>query len=314
MSILKVGLAQITPIWLNKKKTLAKVGEYITMAATENCQLVVFGEGLLPGYPFWVSFTNGSSFNDSRQKEIFAHYLDQGVCIETGDLDNICALAKKHRIAIYLGIIERPKDRSGLSLYCSLVYINQEGHIRSVHRKLQPTFEERLVWASGDGHGLRTHDLGSFRLGGLNCWENWMPLSRAALYGMGESLHIAVWPGMLRNTEDITPFLAKEGRSFSISVSGLLRKDEIPRDIPHYDYIISSAPDILAEGGSCIAAPDGSWLLEPQLGEGLFCAELDYQFVLQERQNFDPAGHYSRPDITKVLVNRERQSIVKLTD
>ena len=107
------------------------------------------------------------------------------------------------------------------------MYINQQGEIRSVHRKLQPTYDERLTWSPGDGNGLQVHKLKAFTAGGLNCWENWMPLSRTALYGMGEDLHVAIWPGGLHNTHDLTKFIAKESRSFVISVSGILKKEDI---------------------------------------------------------------------------------------
>ena len=178
-----------------------------------------------------------------------------------------------------------------------------------------PTYEERLTWASGDGNGLRVHPLKDFTVGGLNCWENWMPLPRAALYGMGENLHIAVWPGSEVNTKDITRFIARESRSYVISVSSLMRKDDIPTNVPHLEEILKTIPDEMANGGSCIASPNGEWLIAPVLHtEGLIIATLDFNRVLEERQNFDPVGHYSRPDVTQLLVNRERQSTIKITD
>ena len=119
--------------------------------------------------------------------------MQESVDIEAGDLDSICAVAKENNIAVYLGTIEKASDRGGHSLYCSLVYIDQSGVIQSVHRKLQPTYEERLVWSPGDGNGLRVHQLEEFTVGGLNCWENWMPLSRTALYGQGENLHCLLY-------------------------------------------------------------------------------------------------------------------------
>ncbi len=315
MNILKVGLAQMAPIWLNRTETLAKIERFVLEASSQKCDLVVFGEALLPGYPFWLSITNGSTWNDKIQKEIHAHYVRNAVTIEAGDLDSLCQLAKTGNIAIYLGIVERAANRGGHSLYCSLIYINAEGILKSVHRKLQPTYEERLTWSSGDGHGLRVHPLKQFTVGGLNCWENWMPLSRTALYAMGENLHIAVWPGGIHNTHDLTRFIAKEGRSFVISVSGLMTKNDFPIDTPHLDLIVDKAPDILANGGSCIAGPDGEWIMEPMLNkEGLFTATIDVNRVLEERQNFDPTGHYSRPDVTQLTVNRQRQSVIMIND
>ena len=273
-NLLKVALAQISPVWLNKSKTLEKIKIAVSEAGDKNA-----------------------------------------VQIEKGDLGGVCKLAKEKRIAVYLGVIERAQNRGGHSVYASLVYINQDGEICSVHRKLQPTYDERLTWSPGDGHGLRVHPLKDFTVGGLNCWENWMPLSRTALYGMGEDLHIAVWPGSKRNTIDITRFAALEGRSFVISVSGLMRKQDFPVDTPHVEKILEKCPKWLADGGSCIAGPDGKWIIEPQVHEeGIYYETLNFNRVLEERQNFDPVGHYSRPDVTKLIVNRDRQSLVDTND
>ncbi len=314
-NLLKIAMAQISPVWLDKNKTIDKIKSAIIDAGKNGCDLIVFGEAILPGYPFWLSLTDGSKFNSKVQKEIHAHYINNSVQIESGDLQSICSLAKEHKIAIYLGTVERAKDRGGHSLYCSLIYIDATGEIRSIHRKLQPTYEERLTWAAGDGNGLQVHNLKQFSVGGLNCWENWMPLTRTALYGLGENLHIAVWPGSNYNTEDITKFIAKESRSFVVSVSGLMRIKDFPADTPHLDKILANAPEILANGGSCIAGPDGEWIVEPVIDkEEIIISTIDFNRVLEERQNFDPAGHYSRPDVTKLIVNRERQSVIDIVD
>ena len=311
-SQLKVALAQIAPVWLNKAETLAKIENQIRKAAKEHSELIVFGEGVLPGYPFWLALTEGATWNSKVNKELHAHYLQNAVTIEKGDLDSVCGLAKKFEIAIYLGIIERPLDRGGHSVYASLVYINTRGEIKSVHRKLQPTYDERLTWSPGDGNGLRTHSLKQFTLGGLNCWENWMPLPRASLYAQGEDLHVAVWPGSDHNTKDITRFIARESRSFVISVSALMKIEDFPQGTPHLEKIFEKAPKVLANGGSCIAGPDGEWIVKPVLNkEGNIYQTLDFNRVLEERQNFDPVGHYSRPDVTKLVVNRERQSTIE---
>lgn len=315
MSKLKVALAQISPVWLDRQATLEKVNQYVVKAAQQGCQLVTFGEALVPGYPFWIERTNGAEFNSDTQKRIQAEYAKQAVQIERGDLKVLCETAKANQIGIYLGIIERPSDRSGHSLYCSMVYINPTGNVASVHRKLMPTYEERLSWSIGDGHGLVTHGLGDFTLGGLNCWENWMPLARAALYAQGEDLHVAIWPGGLHNTFDLTPVLAKEGRSYVISVCGLMRPQDVANNLPELAPLAESEEAFFANGGSCIANPDGSWLIEPQIEqEGLFTAQLDHAFVRRERHSFDPTGHYSRPDVTQLNVDRSRQSAVKFKD
>ncbi len=314
-SKLTVAIAQIAPVWLNRDATIDKVVRAIEEASEKGASLVTFGECLLPGYPFWLDFTGGAEFNSPKHKEIHAHYLRQAVNIEQGHLDSICERAKHLRIAVVLGIAERATDRGGHSIYASLVYIDKEGLIQNVHRKLMPTYEERLTWSPGDGHGLRTFALDNFTVGALNCWENWMPLPRAALYAQGEDLHVAIWPGGEHNTHDITRFIAKEGRSFVISVSGLMRQSDFPKDTPYYQEIMDNSTPLIASGASCVAAPDGTWVLEPQIGEeGVYVVDIDHAQVLKERQNFDPVGHYSRPDVTQLHVNRERQSTAKFKD
>jgi len=312
---LKIGICQIAPVWLNKDKTLLKIIDYLQQAAYEKCEMVAFGECLLPGYPFWLELTSGAAFNSDIQKEIFAHYLEQAIEIEKGDLDPICEIAKKNDMAIYLGCLERAADRGNHSVYCTLVYINAKGIICSTHRKLMPTHEERLVWSIGDGHGLQVHPLKGFHVGGLNCWENWMPLTRSAMYAQGENVHVAVWPGNERNTKDLTRHIAIESRSFVISVSGFMKKEHIYPDVPHNKLILKNAPEVMADGGSCISGPDGSWVIEPIVGKEAFAsATINLKEVRKERQNFDPSGHYARPDVMQLQVNRSRQKLVKFKD
>lgn len=312
MTTLKVALAQISPVLLDRGKTLGKVHAAMRDAAGQGARLVAFGEALVPGYPYWPELTEGAVFESDLQKDLHALYQAQAVDIAGGHLAATCELAAELGIAVYLGCIERATDRSHHSLYASLVYIDPQGQIGSVHRKLQPTYEERLNWAPGDGHGLRVHDLHGFRVGGLNCWENWMPLPRAALYGQGENVHIAAWPGSVHNTRDITRFIAREGRSYVLSAASLMKPEWIPDTIPGAAKMKANSPEWLTNGGSCIAGPDGEWLIEPlPFEETILTAELDLNTIYRERQNFDPAGHYSRPDVTRLVVNRERQTTVK---
>ena len=312
---LRVAAAQIAPVWLNREATLDRVVEQIDAAGAQRVDLVAFGECLVPGYPFWVERTDGARFGSDLQQELFAHYVDQAVDVEAGDLDTVTEAARRTRTAVVLGILERPASR-GESVYASAVSIGPDGEIRALQRKLMPTHEERLVWATGDGNGLRTWRLGGFTVGALNCWENWMPLARASLQAQGEDLHVAIWPGNTRNTAEITRFMALEGRSFVLSVSGLMRAGDLPEDLPCIDALRDAAADMpWAAGGSCLAGPDGGWLIEPvESEEGLFVAEIDHEKVCRARHDFDPSGHYSRPDVFRLEVDRTRQRIARVTD
>ena len=314
-SHLRVAVAQLAPAFLDRAEGTRRVIAAIAEATAQKADLICFPESYLPGYPFWLSGGDGAQFDDDRNKRLFAHYSDQAVTIEDGHLTSIFEALREAKMAAWLGIVERPRDRSGHSLYCSYVYIDAQGEIQSVHRKLQPTYEERLVWSPGDGHGLVTHRIGAFTTGGLNCWENWMPLPRAALYAQGEDLHVAGWPGNLKNTEDLTPILAKEGRSYVVSVCGVMRASDVRDDMPDAAFVRGALGDMPANGGSCICAPDGSFLMAPWVGEtGVRTVEIDPARVREERQNFDPSGHYSRPDVTKLSVNRTRQTIADFYD
>lgn len=312
---LRIAGAQLAPVWLHREGTIAKVVQAIDEAAAREVELLAFPEAFVPGYPFWIEHTDGARFDSALQKSLHAHYLDQAVQIEAGHLDPVVQASARTGMTVVLGIIERPADRGGHSVYASCVTISPTQGIVTVHRKLMPTYEERLSWAPGDGHGLRTTPVKSFTLGALNCWENWLPLARAALYAQGEDLHVAIWPGSVRNTEAITRFMAREGRSYVMSVCGVLRRDQLCDHIPHVSMLRDSLPEIISEGGTAIAAPDATWLVEPTPHvEQLFIADIHHARVREERQNFDVAGHYGRPDVLQLHVNRERQASVRFTD
>lgn len=310
-STVRVGLAQFAPVWLQRAASIDKLINIIEQAAAQQVQILATGEAWLPGYPFWLSFTHASRFADRQQQRLHAHYLAQAVCIEDGDLDLVCRAVAACGVALVLGIMERPRARGRHTLYASCVCIAASGEIVSVHRKLVPTYEERLAWGQGDGHGLVVHDWCGFAVSALNCWENWMPLARQALYAQGANLHFALWPGSANNTSDSSRFVAQEGRQFVVSVSSYMTADDISTQLPLADVLREQAPAVLANGGSCVAAPDGQWLLPPQTGsEQLLVVELGLQQVLEQRQNFDASGHYARPDVFTLQLNRTRQQIL----
>jgi nitrilase len=273
--MIRIASIQIAPIFLDAQKTWKKLEDKIVEAKSNNVDLVTWGETLIPGYPQWVSPSGGAKFNDAQQKKVYAKYWQEAIKLDNSEIIiEMKTLAKKLKIMMMGGIAEK----FGGS-----------------------TYEERLVWADGDRLGLKTYDLKTIKIGGLNCWENWLPLARASLHLQEEILHVAVWPGSLRLTQDITRFIALEGRSWVASTSGLIR----PTDFSHLDEfdfpmkgIMENRTDSWQNGGSMIVDPTGKIIAGPLVDEeGILYADIDPLLAIQERQNLDISGHYSRFDI-----------------
>ena len=299
--MVRVAGIQIAPVFLNGKKTWEKLSDYIREAHDNEAKLVTWGETLIPGYPFWLGASGAAMWDNSDQKKAYRSYWREALDLKNGEIINkMKKLARELNIMLMGGVAEK---MSG-STYATLITINEEGKLINRHRKIKPTYAERLVWADGDGVGLNTVPFNGYRIGGLNCWENWIPYARASLHKQNELLHVAVWPGNIHVTKDITKFIAMEGRYWVLSVSGLIRTEDLT-DLSEEDFPVKKILNLdkkqgkfWQNGGSVIADPKGNFVNEPLIDqEGIIYADIDFLKAIEERQNFDYSGHYSRFDI-----------------
>ncbi len=291
---------QVEPVILDRARTIDRVAERTAEAAGAGAQLVVFPETFVPAYPSsaWAKALAG--WAEPGAREAFALLHRESLELPSPDADRLGAIAREHRVWLVVGVNEADPERSA-TLYNSLLYWSPEGELALHHRKLVPTNHERLVWGQGDGRGLRALETPLGRLGGLICWENYMPLARFSLYESGIEIYVAstaddgdAWQATLKH-------IALESRSFVIAPSHFQRASSYPDDFPLRTLL--EGRDLLGRGGSAILAPDGSYLAGPLYGEeGILYAELDPDVLLHARQRFDPAGHYHRPDVLRLTV------------
>lgn len=290
-----VAAVQATPAYLDREATVDIVVDHVQRAGTAGVDLIVFPESFLPGYPDWVWRREPWS-----EDEWYARFQDQAVEIPGPALEKVCAAADAAGVWVALGITER--DPSG-TLYNAVVYVDSSGRIAGLHRKLVTTGAEGLVWANGRGPMLTVVDIGGVTVGSLICWENYMPLARAALYQKG--IDVLLSPTWDNSTEWVPTLrhIAKEGRVFVVGVAAYLRGCDVPRDLPGADDLYGDGDDHLSEGNTTIVAPGGEILEGPLIGqEGTVTAVLDLDRIAVGRREFDPTGQNARPDVLALTI------------
>jgi nitrilase len=295
-----VACVQAEPAVFDREATLVKVAALTAEAAANGAELVVFPETFVSVYPSsaWAKALAG--WADPRAKAAFASLARSSVEVPGPAADRLGEIAREHGVWLVTGVNELDPARSG-TVYNALLYHAPDGSLALKHRKLVPTNHERLIWGQGDGGGLRALETPLGRMGGLICWENYMPLARFALYESGVEIYIASTADDGDAWQATLVHLARESRSFVVAPSHFQRVSAYPDDFPLAELL--EGHDVLGRGGSAILAPDGSYLAGPLYGEeGILYAQLEPSALHEERQRFDPAGHYHRPDVLRLDV------------
>jgi len=294
-SVVRVAAVQAAPVLLDREATLDRLVEWTAKAARESVELVAFPETWIPGYPAWLDESPGSAlWGHAGAKAVFQRLAENSVEVPSPATARMSAAAREHGVTLVVGIHER----AGRTLYNTLLTFAPDGTIANHHRKLVPTYHERMVWGPGDGGGLTAPKVGRAKVGGLICWEHWMPLARQVLHDAGEEIHIAAWPGVAEMHQVASRHYAFEGRCFVIAVGAILRVKDLPPELPPAPEKAKDPNGFLYKGGSAVIAPNGRYLAGPVWeDETLVVADCDLGEIMRESLTLDVSGHYSRPDL-----------------
>jgi nitrilase len=296
----RVAIAQFAPVYLDKQASLAKALALVQQAAKRDAQLVAFGETWLPGYPAWLDVCPGAAlWENASAKEVFAKLRNNSITVPGEEVNALSEAARDLKIAIVIGASERVDAGPGNgTLYNSLLTISEDGQLRNHHRKLVPTYTERLVWGNGDGRGLEAVPTSAGRIGGLICWEHWMPLARMAMHNSGEHIHVAVWPTVDELHQLASRHYAFEGRCFVMAVGLMMPAADVPQELLRGVPPTSGDDQWVERGGSAIIGPDAQYVVQPVFSrEELILADLDFKQIDREAMTLDVSGHYARPDL-----------------
>lgn len=302
-NLFKVAAAQAAPIFLNKKKTVEKACDLITEAGRNGAKLVVFPEVFISGYPDWVWVVPNN--HGTILNELYAELIQNAITIPDESTNKLCRTAKQAKIYVVMGMHERNSEASNSSLYNTLLFISADGIIMGKHRKLIPTGGERLIWAQGDGATLQVFDAPFAKLGGLICWENYMPLARNTMYVGGTQILAAPTWDKSENWLLSMRHIAREGGMFVISCCMALRMQDVP-DSYEFKQYYPEGREWINSGNSCIVNPNGEIIAGPvEKKEEILYAEVNLNLIFTAKRMFDVAGHYARNDVFGFAVNRD---------
>ncbi len=302
--LLKVAAAQFAPSFLNKKETLEKACDVIARAGKEGVRLVVFPEVFIPGYPDWVWLVPNNQ--NAELNELYVELVQNAVSIPDETTAQLCSAAKKSGVNVVIGLHERNTESSSASLYNTILFIDEQGRIAGKHRKLIPTGGERLIWARGGGDTLDAFDMPVGRVGGLICWEMFMPLARTAMYSQGVQILAAPTWDKSSGWMIAMQHAAREGGCFVISCCMALKKEDIP-DTYTFKKLYPTDREWISKGNSCIIGPNGKIIAGPlENSKDLLIAEIDLSRILAAKRLFDVSGHYARPDVFRLQIQQDK--------
>jgi nitrilase len=307
----RVAVVQAAPVVMDWRATVEKAARLTAEAAARGARLALFPEAFVPAYPWGLRFGTVVGGRTLAGRRTFSRYWANAIDVPGPATEILGQAAKEAGAYLAIGVIERDTAYSGGTLFCTLLYFGPDGRLMGKHRKLKPTAAERYIWGEGDGSTMATYPTAFGRIGGLICWENYMPLARMAVYGAGVDLYLAptadsrdTWLATMRH-------VACEGRCFVLSCCQYVTKGMYPVDLEVREEL-DGAPDVLSRGGSVIVSPLGNVMAGPLYdAEGILTADLDMDQIPQARFDLDVAGHYARPDVFRLTVNQDPQPPVR---
>jgi len=298
--LFRVAIVQSSPVFLDLDASLAKAIRLAEEAAKGQARLIAFGETWLPGYPAWLDHCTDVALWDHRpSKDVFARLRQNSLTVPGKEAETLAQIAGDLKVTLVIGANERVETGPGNgTLYNTLLTFTPDGQLANHHRKLVPTYTERLIWGQGDGRGLRSIATPAGRVGGLICWEHWMPLARQAMHIAGEHVHVAVWPTVHQMHQVASRHYAFEGRCFVLAAGMVMRVKDMPKELRLTPELDADPESILLYGGSTIFGPDGKYVVEPLCDqEDIIIADLDLDALDRERMTLDVSGHYNRSDL-----------------
>ena len=307
----KVAIVQDKPVHLNLSQCLSKMMDLIQKAHDQHQpDLIAFGECWLSGYPAWLDYCpNIGNWDAEPMKEVYLQFVHNSPTIDGQELRNLCKVAKDLKVILVFGMNEKVESGVGNgTIFNSIITISDEGIVANHHRKLMPTYTEKLLHGLGDGAGLNSVKTNAGRVSAAICWEHWMPLLRQSLHNEGEDVHVAVWPMVHDRHLLASRHYAFEGRCFVLAAGQIMRVADIPSELDLPEEFVGKPDHLILNGGSCIIGPDGKLVTNQVYDEAhIVFAEIDLDQVRKESMTLDVSGHYQRWDVFNLEINKERK-------